>query len=114
MLQTIQANAYSQATAAQQAPTLNDVLPLFWNSFTIKNRVDRERPAGIIEKYLLPFFGVMPLHSITQEIGEQYILDRKKHIVDADSGKLIKKGATAGTIRREWQVLMRILTCHSP
>ncbi len=110
MIQTIHANAYPQAHAAQHPLTMKDLLPLFWNSFTIKNRVDRERPAGIIENYLLPFFGGRSLHSVTQAIGEQYILDRKQDIVDADSKKLIKKGATAGTIRREWQVLMRILT----
>jgi integrase len=88
---------------------LRDLLPLFWNSFTIKNRVDRVRPEGILENHLLPFFGSRPLEFITLEEGDQYIFDRKKTIINPNTKKVIKKAAAGGTIRREWQVLMRIL-----
>ncbi|GJL52910.1 MAG: hypothetical protein NPIRA02_00420 [Nitrospirales bacterium] len=77
--------------------TFRDALPLFWNSFEARGRIDQVRPRGIIDHYLLPFFGDRPLTSITAEDGLNYVVAR------------LKEKATAGTIRREFQVLHRIL-----
>jgi len=68
-----------------------------WKSFEHKNLVDKVRSRGIIEHYLLPYFGSIPLLEIKPEPGLHYLLAR------------CRAGAEAGTIRREWQVLMRIL-----
>jgi integrase len=110
MLQTIQANAYSQATAAQQAPTLNDVLPLFWNSFTIKNRVDRARPENIIKKYLLPFFGIIPLHSIPLKYVELPEADKRTRVAEAEELELLRTIKEKDPSRREcrkelWRII---------
>lgn len=57
----------------------------------------------------MPFFGNRPIEFITPADGDQYILARQKRINDVNSGEGIKESAAAGTIRREWKVLMRIL-----
>lgn len=77
--------------------TLRDLLPLYWDSFNVKKRVDRARPLGILENHLLPAFGDRPLVSLTAKDGLDYVLHRQA------------AGVSPGTIRREWQVLMRLL-----
>ena len=96
MIHKIQAGKFHMALE-KGGSTLEDLLPLYWESFELKNRVDKVRPRGIIEQYLLPHFGTIPLQEIKPDHGHQYLLARHG------------KGASAGTIRREWQVLMRIL-----
>jgi hypothetical protein len=76
---------------------LRDLLTLFWDSFAVKKRVDRVRPTGILENHLLPVFGDRPVSSLTPTDGLDYVSKRQQ------------AGASAGTIRREWQVLMRLL-----
>lgn len=77
--------------------TLRDLLPLFWDSFTVKKRIDRVRPQGILDNHLLPAFGYRSLPSLAPTDGLDYVLMRQR------------AGASSGTIRREWQVLMRLL-----
>src|SRR6185503_5873830 len=77
--------------------TLRDLTSLFWDSFDVKKRIDRVRPNGILENHLLPAFGDYDLTSLTAKDGLDYVLKRQQ------------AGASAGTIRREWQVLMRLL-----
>ena len=90
--------------------TLRDVLPLYWQTFEVKKRIDRVRPQGILENHILSCrhctkndlacshrFGHRPLSSYTPEDGLRYVKAR------------LEEGATAGTVRREWQVLNRIL-----
>src|SRR5581483_134613 len=77
--------------------TLQDILPLYWKSYRIKGRIDTLRPTGILENHLLPFFGDRPLASLSAEDGLNYVVSRQA------------AGAAAGTIRREWQVLTRLL-----
>ena len=81
----------------QSERTLRDLLPLFWDSFTVKKRIDRVRPKGILDNYLLPTFGHRSLSSLTPKDGLDYVLKRQQD------------DAEASTIRREWQVLMRLL-----
>jgi integrase len=96
MIQKIQAGK-SDTRWEKEVTTFKDLLPLYWESFELKGRVDKVRPRGIIEQYLLPHFGAIPLLEIRPEHGHYYLLARRR------------AGAAAGTIRREWQVLMRIL-----
>ncbi len=77
--------------------TLRDLLTLFWDSFAVKKRVDHVRPKGILENHLLPAFGDRTVSSLTPTDGLDYVRKRQQ------------AGASAGTIRREWQVLMRLL-----
>ena len=77
--------------------TLRDLTSLFWDSFDVKKRIDRVRPRGILENHLLPAFGDRPLTSLTAKDGLDYVLKRQQ------------AGASPGTLRREWQVLMRLL-----
>lgn len=87
----------SRGEETDKAPRLRDVEPLYWKTFKTKNRVDRRRPQGILNTYLLPFFGNRRLASLTAIDGLNYITQRQE------------QGATAGTIRREYQVLNRLL-----
>ena len=96
MIQKIQAGEIHMAFE-QGGSTLDDLLPLYWETFELQNRVDKVRPRGIIEHYLLPHFGNIPLQEIKPEHGHHYLLARRR------------VRAAAGTIRREWQVLMRIM-----
>ena len=84
-------------TSRQDRRTLRDLVPLFWDSFSLKKRVDRARPKGILENHLLPALGARPLTALTAKNGLDYVLGRQA------------AGVVAGTIRREWQVLMRVL-----
>jgi integrase len=110
MIQKIQATALQHAQAAQKAPTVRDLIPLFWKIFDVKKRIDRTRPRGILENHLLSChqcaqlgapclhrFGHRDLASLKPEDGLHYIEAR------------MEEGASAGTIRREWQVLTRLL-----
>ena len=83
-----------QQTAGRR---VRDLVPLFWDSFDVKRRIDRIRPEGILENHLLPTFGDRPVTSLTARDGLDYVLARQQ------------AKASAGTIRREWQVLMRLL-----
>jgi len=77
--------------------SLQDGVALYWEMMTLQDRLDRARPASIIEKHLLPFFGSYPLVALTPEMGLRYVTARKK------------QGIAIGTIRREWNVFIRIL-----
>lgn len=107
------AKIQTEPTLPGQSPntrTVRTLVPLFWDSFKVKNRIDRARPKGILDNHLLSCltckekdvtcehrFGHRLLVSLTAEDGLRYIKSR------------MEEGATAGTIRREWQVLMRLL-----
>ena len=90
-------SAPATSDSREDRQTLRDLVPLFWDSFFLKKRVDRERPKGILENHLLPAFGDRPLKTLTAKDGLDYVLMRQS------------ARAEAGTIRREWQVLMRVL-----
>jgi integrase len=77
--------------------TLEEVIPLYWRVFATRGRVDRVRAEGIMKNHLLPFFGGRSLRSLKAEDGLGYVTHRQQ------------QKATAGTIRREWQVLTRLL-----
>lgn len=85
------------AQGRQDRRTLHGLVPLFWDSFTLKKRVDRARPKGILENHLLPALGDRSLVSLTPKDGLGYVLARQA------------AGVVAGTIRREWLLLMRLL-----
>ena len=96
MIAKIQAGHQEKNVQLNQR-TLKDLVPLFWNSFEVKKRIDRIRPKGILENHLLPALGYRPLVSLTPKDGLDYVLKRQQ------------AKTSAGTIRREWQVLMRLL-----
>src|SRR5262249_26967475 len=96
MIAKIQAQAFQTSTPCRQR-TVRDLVPLFWESFTVKKRVDRVRPRGILDNHLLPAFGNRALPLLTPKDGLDYIVKRQQ------------QAASAGTIRREWQVFMRLL-----
>ena len=79
------------------SPTLKAFLPLYWQTMRVKKRFDLARPEAVIETHLLPRFGDRPLDSLTAEDGLAYITSR------------LAEKAAPWTIRREWNVLMRIL-----
>jgi integrase len=86
-----------RSEAQRGEKTLQDLTSLFWDSFDLKKRLDRIRPKGILENHLLPAFGDRSLTSLTAKDGLDYVLRRRQ------------AGASDGTIRREWQVAMRLL-----
>jgi integrase len=96
MIAKVQAQPDKEGNPDSKA-TLRDLMPLFWNIFDLKSRIDRVRPKGILENHLLPAFGDRVLASLTAKDGLDYVLQRQK------------AKASAGTIRREWQVLTRLL-----
>ena len=57
---------------------INDLIPLFWDSFDFKRRIDRIRPKGIIVNYLVPAFGDRPLASLMAKEGLDYVLRRQR------------------------------------
>ncbi len=97
MIAKIQAGDQAQSKSSSSSPTFRDFLPLYWQTMHVKNRLDQRRPKNIIETHLLPRFGNRPLDSLSAEDGLQYVTDR------------LKAKAAAWTIRREWNVLMRVL-----
>ncbi|MBM4135146.1 MAG: site-specific integrase [Nitrospira sp.] len=97
-----QAKVHLRKITARHLPEQMDVpwaeaVDLYWSAFKSKGRVDRIRPEGIIDQHLAPHFGRHHLHQLTPKDGLDYVKKRQA------------AGAAAGTIRREWQVLMRIL-----
>ncbi len=97
MAQKIQQGTSEPDYKESNKTIFKDVIPLFWNNFKVKNRIDSQRPRGIIDTYLLPAFGDKPLASLKAEDGLDYIIARQR------------KKVSSGTIRREMQVLNRIL-----
>lgn len=96
MIQRIQVGQRAEA-CWPTVPTLSDITALYWRAFELRGRVDGERPAIAIQHHLLPFFGQRPLNTLRPEDGLAYISARQL------------AGAAGGTIRREWQVFMRML-----
>lgn len=92
------------AQAWPVAPTLREFLPLYWQTMRIKKRFDLRRPESIIETHLLPRFGNRRLDSLTAEDSLAFISSR-----GTEKSKRTKKKPASWTIRREWNVLMRIL-----
>ncbi len=97
MIQRIQTGERPAHAVGQSAARFCDALPLYWQALEVKKVVDKERPQAILETHLLPRFKDRRLDSLTAQDGLGYILDRQR------------QGAAAGTIEREWKVLMRIL-----
>jgi len=84
-------------TPSPASITFKGFLPLYWQTMRVKKRFDLARPASIIETHLLPRFGERQLDSLTAEDGLAYVTAR------------LRAKAAPWTIRREWNVLMRIL-----
>ncbi len=85
------------SASANVSPTLQEFLPTYWQTLKIQKRIDLRRPEIILETHLLPRFGSRPLDALSAQDGLAYISAR------------LEAGAAAGTIRKEWGVLMRIL-----
>jgi integrase len=96
-IQSGQSPEFAPAQQVASSPTLKAFLPVYWQSMKIKNRLDLRRPEIAIEIHLLPRFRDRPLDSLTTEDGQNYIASR------------LEAKAAPWTIRREWNVLMRIL-----
>ena len=96
-IQEIQAGLCDVKPKAIEPATLQDAIQIFWDSFHAKGRIDEARPRGVINQFLLPFFGAQPLASLTAKDGLNYIRARQT------------QKASPGTIRREFQILNRIL-----
>lgn len=92
-----EAHPASVAGSRSKELALDALLPLFWQSFDLDNRIDHKRPQQIIEQHLAPFFQGRALDTLRYEDGIAYQAQRKA------------AGAAMGTIQREWTVLMRIL-----
>lgn len=86
MMAKIQAESITQERP-QSERTLRDLLPLFWDSFTVKKRIDRVRPKGILDNYLLPTFGHRSLSSLTPKDGLDYVLKRQQDNAEAKIGR---------------------------
>ena len=97
MVMKIQSGESAPAPQRTSSPTLKTFLPVYWQAMKIKNRLDLRRPEIVIESHLLPRFGDRPLGSLTAEDGQNYIASR------------LEAKAAPWTIRREWNVFMRIL-----
>ena len=97
MIGKIHRGEQSLSVAASVCPTLHEFLPTYWQTLKIQKRIDLRRPEIILDIHLLPRFGTRTLDTLSAEDGLEYITSR----LDA--------GATPGTIRKEWGVLMRIL-----
>ena len=97
MIAKIQQGEPSASAPQSTSPTFTDFLPLYWQTMHVKKRFDLARPESIIETHLLPRFGERRLDSLTAEDGLAYIMAR------------LEAKAAPWTIRREWNVFMRIL-----
>ena len=97
MIAKIQQHEQSPVSARSTSLTFKDFLPLYWQTMRVKKRFDLARPASIIDTHLLPRFGDRRLDTFTAEDGLAYITTR------------LAAKAAHWTIRREWNVLMRIL-----
>jgi hypothetical protein len=96
MIAKIQRNEQTVAPRSTSS-TFTDFLPLYWQTMHVKKRFDLARPESIIDTHLTPRFGERRLDSLTAEDGLAYITAR------------LAAKAAPWTIRREWNVLMRIL-----
>lgn len=96
-IQEIQAGLCDFKPKAPEPATLQDAIQIFWDSFHAKGCIDETRPRGVINQFLLPYFGARPLSSLTAKDGLNYIRARQT------------QKASPGTIRREFQILNRIL-----
>lgn len=96
MIAKIQQGAIAD-TPSPASITFKGFLPLYWQTMRVKKRFDLARPESIIETHLLPRFGERQLDSLTAEDGLAYVTAR------------LRAKAAPWTIRREWNVLMRIL-----
>ncbi len=97
MIAKIQQGTPSVVSSPAASPTFIDFLPLYWQTMHVKKRFDLARPESIIDTHLTPRFGKRQLTSLTGEDGLAYITAR------------LNAKAAPWTIRREWNVLMRIL-----
>ena len=97
MIAKIQQGEQSPVSARSTSLTFKDFLPLYWQTMHVKKRFDLARPESIIDTHLLPRFGDRRLDTFTAEDGLAYITAR------------LAAKAAHWTIRREWNVLMRIL-----
>ena len=97
MIAKIQQPEQSPTPARAVSPFFKDLLPLFWQTMHVKKRFDLARPESVIETHLLPRFGERRLDTFTADDGLAYITTR------------LNAKAAPWTIRREWNVLMRIL-----
>ena len=77
--------------------SFKQAVDLYWQMFRLQERVDSDRATNIIDNHLMPFFEHDELSDMTVERGLTYIEQRKE------------QGRAMGTIRRECQVLNRIL-----
>lgn len=77
--------------------TFSDAVGIYWKTMQNTQRIDLVRPRIAIEKHLMPRFGRRTLASLTAEDGIEYVSARRK------------ENAAPATIRREWNVFMRIL-----
>ncbi len=96
MIRKIQSGERPASSSGNVGPTLRDILPIYWQTLEVQ-KADQDRPRAIVENHVLPRFGDRPLNSLTAEEGLTYVLERQR------------QGAAAGTIEREWGVLMRLL-----
>jgi len=78
--------------------TIASFTPSYMIELRAREVVDLVRPEKIIETHLVPSFP-QPMSSITFQEGQAYIAQRRA------------AGAADGTIGREWNVLLSILTC---
>lgn len=97
MIGKIHQGKQALSPSANVSPTLQEFLPTYWQTLKIQKRIDLRRPEIILETHLLPRFGSRPLDALSAQDGLAYISAR------------LEAGAAAGTIRKEWGVLMRIL-----
>lgn len=79
------------------SPTFLEFVPVYRQALNVSQRVDLRRPEVILQCHLLPRFGNRRLDSLSPEDGQNYVAVR------------MSQGASPGTIRKEWGVLMRIL-----
>ncbi|MCE3225223.1 MAG: putative Phage integrase (modular protein) [Nitrospira sp.] len=77
--------------------TFSDAVQTYWKTMQNTQRIDLMRPRIAIEKHLMPRFGRRTLASLIAEDGIEYVSAR------------CKEKAAPATIRREWNVFMRIL-----
>lgn len=66
MIAKIQQNEPSPVATRSTSTTLQDFLPLYWQTMHVKKRLDLARPEPIIDTHLLPRFGERRLKKIGQ------------------------------------------------
>jgi len=76
---------------------LSDLMPMYFDEFDLKNRIDHKRPQMIYENHFVRIFGRKKLKDFSYADGIKYQTVRKE------------EGASLGTLEREWGFLMRLL-----